>query len=611
MKIGIFVTNSKSIFINGCLQQGYFLMKSFRAKGYECKFVSVENDFNKFELIDEDVHVIKSTVDLDYYNLLVFSSGSVNDNSYLSYCKMKGISIVSLCVGNYYIINQEELILDAHKDNNVLSRMNSYFIDESWLMPMYKHNINYMKFISNRNINLSPYVWDSTFIDLYIKTNNLSITYKPNKEQLDVLIMEPNLSIHKSCLVPLLICEQFYRLYPHKLGKIYLFCKPNTSRFSELNYLSIIKYEKVEYYDRVISMSLFDSLTKLSKKFVVLSSNIRNGLNFLHLECFKLGIPIIHNCKPFSDSGLYYEESDNYDDYPLAVEHLNSVYNCNYNQNTKRILDKYDPHCNENINNYDILVKNAIQGKYDLITNLKNNIRTNYLNNDSYDKKLAIVFIDTSNNLEIIKLNIKNIIQKMDIEYKLYLVSENNYKEFDTIISKDITKAYLDIYRKIKHTNMILIDSSVLLEFDISQMLKSVDLLGIEMISGKELYHKDYEYYSSYIKIIKKIFKNNDSIKLYNPKFCYIRNSLNIKNFLTDIPNLDYLDNILIFNLVNNIFYNNLVNIDNKKILMNSDTGYCGYIYTNIDNSKLISVYKNILAKNKSVTDSDKLYLAN
>ena len=109
-----------------------------------------------------------------------------------------------------------------------------------------------------------------------------------------------------------------------------------------------------------------------------MSYNIRNGLNLLHIECFKLGIPIIHNCKPFSDSGLYYEESDNYDDYPLAVEHLNSVYNCNYKQNTKRILDKYDPHCNENINNYDILVKNAIRGKYDLITNQKYNTKNGY-----------------------------------------------------------------------------------------------------------------------------------------------------------------------------------------------------------------------------------------
>ena len=63
MKIGIFVNNSKSIFVNGCLQQGYFLMKCFRKKGYICSFITVDNTFSKFELINEDVHNIKSTTD--------------------------------------------------------------------------------------------------------------------------------------------------------------------------------------------------------------------------------------------------------------------------------------------------------------------------------------------------------------------------------------------------------------------------------------------------------------------------------------------------------------------------------------------------------------------
>ena len=613
MKIGIFVNNSKSIFVNGCLQQGYFLMKCFRKKGYNCSFITVDNTFSKFELINEDVHNIKSTKDLDQYNALIFSSGSVNDSSYLSYCKMKGISVTSLCVGNYYIINQEELVFDVHKDNNVLSRMYSMYIDESWLMPMYTHNHNYMKFISDRPVHISPYVWDSTFIDLYIKNNSLNIDYQPTEKKLDILIMEPNLSIHKTCLVPLLIAEEFYRNYPNKLGKVYLFCKPNTSRFNELNYLKIIKLEKVEYYDRVISMSLFDNLTKLGKKFAVLSSNIRNGLNFLHLECFKLNIPIVHNCKPFIESGFYYEESDILDDYPKAVEHLNNIYEGNYTQNTESILDKYNPDNSVNIENYNKLITNLSKNNYDLLGKLKDNLTNISKINSSYSNDLAIVFIDNNTGLDIINLNIQNVINKLKIDKKYYLLTSKNYTNLDSSINiinvNDINNCYLDIYRNINHNNVIVINSNVLVEFDISKVFLSSELVGIEIIENKELHSNDYQYYTSFLKIIKKVFKNDNNVKLFNPDFCYFKNSPNISSLLINIPHLKYFDNTLVFNIINNLFYTKISNIDNKKILINSNDGYCGYIYKNTDDTKLITKYTNISAKNKCISESEKLYL--
>ena len=45
-------------------------------------------------------------------------------------------------------------------------------------------------------------------------------------------------------------------------------------------------------------------------RYVVLSGNIRNNLNFIHLECMYLQIPIIHNCLPYQDNGLYYCDND-------------------------------------------------------------------------------------------------------------------------------------------------------------------------------------------------------------------------------------------------------------------------------------------------------------
>ena len=94
--------------------------------------------------------------------------------------------MINLCVGNYYVINQEEFVFDLHKSNNVMARMYNKFIDRIWLMPMYSHNINYMKFITKTPLDISPYVWFNIY---YEYSQGLNTIYNPNKKQLDILIL--------------------------------------------------------------------------------------------------------------------------------------------------------------------------------------------------------------------------------------------------------------------------------------------------------------------------------------------------------------------------------------------------------------------------------------
>ena len=58
-------------------------------------------------------------------------------------------------------------------------------------------------------------------------------------------------------------------------------------------------------------------------------ADIRNELNFLNLEAFHLNIPIIHNCKPFMENGLYYSDNDETCEYNKAVEYLYKISNNN------------------------------------------------------------------------------------------------------------------------------------------------------------------------------------------------------------------------------------------------------------------------------------------
>ena len=589
MKIGILVNESKSIFTNGCLQQGYFLLKSFRSiENIECNFVSATENFTKFEVVEEDIHVLKSDKDLDRYDLLVFSSGSINNNSYMSYCKLKNIKMVNLCVGNYYIINQEEFVFDLHKSNDVMSRMYNKFLDHVWLMPMYSHNINYMKYITKKSLSICPYVWDSTFIDKYRIQNNLNMNYTPTKQLLDIVILEPNVSIHKTSLVPLLICEEFYNKNPNKLGKIYLFCEPDSNFKENLWYLKIFRDDKVEFFNRMVSMDLYSSLNNLGKKYVILSSNIRNGLNFLHLECFKLNIPIIHNCKPFKNSGLYYQEDDIYDDYPLAIEHLLSVYNNRYLQNTDDILNTYSPNNINNIEKYNSLA-NDLTNKKSIINTFIQNMNENSKTYNMNDK-LAIVFtIEKIEELSNIDKNIK-FIKKLGIKHVCYIVDNSDIlksrpnKFYNVVnINKD-SYTLLEIYRTILHNNMVIIDGKCLIQFDISQIIDKGDIVGIQIEKEKELSTNDYDYNISILNMLETILPKQSEIKIFDSDMLFVRNSSNIINAIKNIDKSYNYDNITINNIIFQLFYRHKISLTNTKFLLYGDeNNIVGKGYSNGD----------------------------
>ena len=85
-----------------------------------------------------------------------------------------------------------------------------------------------------------------------------------------------------------------------------------------------------------MSLEIFHRLKRSNIKYLMISNNIRNGLNFIHLECFTLNIPIIHNCKPYKSSGVFYEDSDEKTEYNKAIEYINDVYD------NKALNDKKD-----------------------------------------------------------------------------------------------------------------------------------------------------------------------------------------------------------------------------------------------------------------------------
>ena len=157
------------------------------------------------------------------------------------------------------------------------------------------------------------------------------------------------MSIHKNAFIPLLIAERYYRTFPNRLNKIYLFCKESIKDNGYFDHMTILKDKKLECHCRIVLPFTLKIIQDNNPyKNVILSYTHLNDLNFLHLELFYLRVPIVHNCKPFQNE-LYFDK-DNVSVAVHLLEHartkcVNVEKNvdiiCKYNTKNKEIQRKW------------------------------------------------------------------------------------------------------------------------------------------------------------------------------------------------------------------------------------------------------------------------------
>jgi len=346
MKIGIFVKKPENIFSNGCIQQTYFLKKLFENCGYEVDFLSIEVQYTCFELTNETIIFTDDTFDFSLYNCVILGSLVLlpeTNKSFIDNLLSYNIHIINLICGNVYILHQEEFVFQKH---NILSHYRQDYFSENWVLEMYDYARDYIQMVSATNTLITPYVWDVDIIEKYIESNNiLKNDFTEDNSKVNLLMFEPNMSIHKNALIPLLICDEYYKQNKDKVNKVYVFCGDKVIKESQfVKQLDVYKDNKLETYGRIIMPYIVDVIQKNNNfRNVVVSHNILNSLNFLHLEMFYLGFPIIHNCKPFKQNGLYF------DDYELfkAVELIETVRvefdKTSYINQCKPILEEFSP----------------------------------------------------------------------------------------------------------------------------------------------------------------------------------------------------------------------------------------------------------------------------
>ena len=603
-KIGICIKEFDSIFTNGCAQQGYFVLKSLRKSGFKADFVSIEDKLKYFEVINEPVYNICNIDILKQYHLIIFSSLIVDQFKLLNQMKLLGIKIANLMVGNFYIINCEEFVFNVH--NNVIKDMNNEYVDEIWLMPMYRHAKEYIEGMTKKPVKISPYVWDNEIITKYAQLKNIKPEYKPiqNSQTIDIIIMEPNLSIHKTALPILVMLNRYFLLFPERLGTIHMFGIPKRNKdFLEcISHLDIVKCKKIIPYQRTLSLEIFHRLRENNIKYIMISNNIRNGLNFIHLECLTLGIPIIHNCEPYKENGLFYEDSDRKTEYSKATQYINDIWS-NKKLNDKKgsvdILLRYHSYNKKNVENYKILADNLLKTIKPNIFELNSVFKKNDIFNELTDGFVIVIPVDKLYEKRVLERSL-NKLNETNVKQKVILYISNVRLDTDSLIknNKNLDLEFINTFTdnielytiaNTKYKYVCYLNQNTIAYMKPEDLKDTITrhqcLVSVKnnISYGKENDEKQFDF----IDVIFKAFgKEFSRANLFDSKFFMYVNTPEIRFYFNN-----YLNNVKVRNLINrdyeittlmSLISNKIVLIESKKKIVTnrmSDNNFYAFGY--------------------------------
>jgi hypothetical protein len=379
MKIAILIDNTNHIFTNGIIQQVYFTYLTLKNANLDVIFIST-NGKDTFSFLNVPVRIIHN-LDKKYFldiETIIFISSSLTSKTDFQFIKNMNIKMIQQYCGNNYIINQEDFVFDTHKRYfyDTIS-----YVDEIWILPMYTHMKSYIETISKKTVHIVPYIWNGDIVEKYSEINNKK-PYQQNfyNSPNAVLIAEPNMSVHKTALVPLVICENYFNKTEtpettsnHKLHKIVNLCAAHGEYAKHFTFknLNIGKEPNlIEQLHRTPILDVLDSLNKLKCNTLMISHQLFNELNFLHFEMLYLGYPLIHNCKRLESVGFYYPEHNieiGSEQLEKAIRNFNianlaeSSFHKQYTSNIKKFMWDYSPSNPKNYEPYARLLKKTYQ----------------------------------------------------------------------------------------------------------------------------------------------------------------------------------------------------------------------------------------------------------
>ena len=310
------VITEENLFSNGLFQNVYVLYRMFESMGW-LPFLIVNIRPETMEKIPnymKDLRLLsiqdiaKSPIPVKLY----IEIGMSVDSAMRRFLKMCGAKICKLYLGNIINIDIETPIFYPHMyfAHHVIGDL-----DEIWVSPHYTQHAEYARALNQVDVDkkepvVVPYVWDSQILT---KNGERAFQWRPaaSPEEDVFLVLEPNISFQKSSLVPLMILETWFRRNPGWKGEVVVV---NGERLMMIpffreciwNKLDLVKAGRVKMKGRMDILSILNTYPSA----IPVCNQWNNEYNYMVLEYFSSGYPVLHNASDWSSYGYYYKDAD-------------------------------------------------------------------------------------------------------------------------------------------------------------------------------------------------------------------------------------------------------------------------------------------------------------
>ena len=236
------------------------------------------------------------------------------------------------------------------------------FVGEVWLPPhQIKHKDYILAFYSKGCIaKESPFLWSPFFIhEAQRRFPDKAMRFDPQRQR-GISIMEKNIDFTKNCLFPLLATERLNIDHPELVDNVSVF---NTQALKKTNVIQrFCKGTSISKQGKLFLSNDWEAPDIFSKagQYIV-SHQLQSELNYAHLECLYLDIPLVHNSKSINACGYYYKKNSlPHASNQIANALINHTENlAEYRNSSRELLVKFSPGYRENA----LILEALISGK--------------------------------------------------------------------------------------------------------------------------------------------------------------------------------------------------------------------------------------------------------
>ena len=289
---------------------------------------------------------------------VIIEMGGALDPIFLDFQRAKGKRVVWCAVGSPFISAlAEPFVFDRP---GYFPRPNR--CDEIWLLPHHMSAAPMLRTLYRCPVWQCPYLWSPHFVQRRAAEIDPQgfhfgftkpVTAESDFTVLRVAVFEPNISVVKTCIVPMLATDLAYRQAPDQIAHLFvlnsLHLKEHLTMLYLANSMDLVKQHHATFEGRHDIAGFMAEHAN-----AVVAHHWMTSHNNLYLDVLWGDYPLVHNSEWLGDAGYFYPGFDAHQAAEALLrasrDHAKSL--PNYRQRSQRLFKEVDPLSRSNRSSY-------------------------------------------------------------------------------------------------------------------------------------------------------------------------------------------------------------------------------------------------------------------